>query len=67
MDHQPTNHRDVAGTIDINSANWVKLISLQRILWPNNSKRQVVLDLIDERHEQMIQDMGNLLEGKNND
>jgi hypothetical protein len=61
---QPTvKHRDIAGTIELPSSSWVKLVSIQKVLWPDYSKRAVVMDLIDDKHSQMLDDMGNMLGG----
>lgn len=65
MDQQPTKHRDIAGTIELPSATWVKLLTVQRVLWPDSSKRTVVIDLINDRHDRLLEEMGDLMGGDN--
>ena len=66
-EQQPSRHKDVAGTIELPTATWVRLITLQRLQWPNDSKRTVVIDLITDAHDKLLEDMADLMEGKNND
>jgi hypothetical protein len=67
MDQQPTKHRDVAGEIQLPSSSWVKLITLNRVLFPDSSKRTVVIELINAKHAQLLEDMSDLMGGDNRD
>jgi hypothetical protein len=67
MDQPQQKHRDIAGTIELPSATWVKLLTVQRVLWPDSSKRTVVIELINAKHDQLLEDMGDLLGGDNRD
>jgi hypothetical protein len=63
---QQQKHRDLAGTIEIPSATWIKLVTIQKVLAPESSKRKVVLDLIDQAHTELLEQMGDMMSAAEN-
>jgi hypothetical protein len=55
-----------AATVNLPDRSWVKVLSLRSLVFPHLSKGGVVLKLIDDRHDQMLKDLGQFLHGDTN-